>query len=805
MQLAQPSRSREAPTRRPQQPLLSPLGPRHDVGSFEVAAQCFGGKAKVAGRSASSSLSVGRSSAAREPSVGGQALLLSVCVVFLLFAGSASSQTVTFRDLGVPASESLRHDPNAFFIYGSNVKFVFPKEAVGKHNVVRIKNLRLSQASSAEIEQMRAQDLLARLAPSSSAQKALLDVSPAGIEVVLIKYRQLRRMLTEPAPFPFCCHGMPFSPEKPFVPTAECPYPNAMRRIFWSRRPTYQLQEPQQTPSPEQHDSILQYDGEEIYVRPVALAGSADAEKEFTFAVRDSDIYFLVTANCGPLSDLTFEGEISVSNAYGKLPGYEYSGFLCDLACVVAYAVLSLVWGVCLLRQKKNLIPFHYCLGGVCLLGLLESAAELASLYIWNFYEPSRPLICLSIALCVLKNISAYVLVLLGAIGWSITRPSLDRPTRGGGENGGGEGRQEVHECSSTPTSSSPSVAAGSALASLQLSNAYDNSGTFSLLRSLIVLLPISVLNVVVFYWIFSALHDNIEGSVEPALSILLDIRAAQAASMHACAPHIAIRWMPCASAFFPLLMMPLLRYWLRAIPERARVCCDGALCSCLPERNSTRSSSSTDVSFVFCLVDSFLPREFWCSNSTLQLSLAYFTEIGDSEEVEMPRQQQRAKRGGTGAQVWGDELDFHDHFSDEDFEEDAGSRLRLESNIPTFASIQVGGPGGGVAGEGVGQQKGGDRSLVPANGVGVACTAAQVASAACRDQRGQGDTAIELGTNRFVVGLPTPQEAISTTEEGLQAQVIGRPTFVPSSEEGVEAGELPRTEPPFAPSKSEA
>ncbi|XP_026191817.1 uncharacterized protein LOC34617729 [Cyclospora cayetanensis] len=491
MQLAQPSRSREAPTRRPQQPLLSPLGPRHDVGSFEVAAQCFGGKAKVAGRSASSSLSVGRSSAAREPSVGGQALLLSVCVVFLLFAGSASSQTVTFRDLGVPASESLRHDPNAFFIYGSNVKFVFPKEAVGKHNVVRIKNLRLSQASSAEIEQMRAQDLLARLAPSSSAQKALLDVSPAGIEVVLIKYRQLRRMLTEPAPFPFCCHGMPFSPEKPFVPTAECPYPNAMRRIFWSRRPTYQLQEPQQTPSPEQHDSILQYDGEEIYVRPVALAGSADAEKEFTFAVRDSDIYFLVTANCGPLSDLTFEGEISVSNAYGKLPGYEYSGFLCDLACVVAYAVLSLVWGVCLLRQKKNLIPFHYCLGGVCLLGLLESAAELASLYIWNFYEPSRPLICLSIALCVLKNISAYVLVLLGAIGWSITRPSLDRPTR-----------YKIQLIVFTYI----------LFDSLrQLSNAYDNSGTFSLLRSLIVLLPISVLNVVVFYWIFSALHDNIE------------------------------------------------------------------------------------------------------------------------------------------------------------------------------------------------------------------------------------------------------------------------------------------------------
>lgn len=44
-----------------------------------------------------------------------------------------------------------------------------------------------------------------------------------------------------------------------------------------------------------------------------------------------------------------------------------------------------------------------------------------------------------------------------------------------------------------------------------RFSDTYSRASTFSLLRSLVVLLPISVLNVIVFYWIFSALHENIE------------------------------------------------------------------------------------------------------------------------------------------------------------------------------------------------------------------------------------------------------------------------------------------------------
>lgn len=56
-----------------------------------------------------------------------------------------------------------------------------------------------------------------------------------------------------------------------------------------------------------------------------------------------------------------------------------------------------------------------------------------------------------------------------------------------------------------------------------QLSNEYVTSGSFSLVRGLVVLLPISILNVIVFYWIFSSLHQNIEVSPQ-AVPVLLPV-----------------------------------------------------------------------------------------------------------------------------------------------------------------------------------------------------------------------------------------------------------------------------------------
>ncbi|KAL8427658.1 hypothetical protein Efla_007077 [Eimeria flavescens] len=636
-------------------------------------------------------------------------LLAGACLLALSRLLPAASQTITFKDALVPSTETLKHEPTPFYIFGANVKFVFPKEAAGKQNKVTIKNLKLSRTSSDEIRQVAEHDVLGRLT-ADPAQAKLLRLSPAGVEVALIKHQQLLRMRSEAAPVPFCCHGLPFGSEHPFVPTRECPYPNAFRRFFWSNKKDANPAGSAQPPEPLKPGETPTYDGEEVYVRPVALDGTPEAEEETTFVVRDSDIYFLVTANCGPLSDLTFSGEIQVSNAYGKLPGYKYSGFLCDLVCVVAYAALTLVWGLCLLRHRKNLIPFHYCLGGVALLGMLDSAAELWNLHQWNLYGPTKLPLCVSIGLSVLKHIAAYVLVLLGALGWSITQPTLERRT--------------VLKIQLI-------VLTYIVFDSLrQVSNAYDSTGSFSLLRSLVVLLPISILNVIVFYWIFSALHENIElltrekqfeklliyrrlfivlfGGLLLATGILI-------VQLYAAALDPSDRWQHQAvlvdglpRILFLLLVMSMMFIWRPHIHSRRQA---------LP-------------------VSSLLPSFFFFSSSAA------------------------AAEPSPGPQVWGEELDFHDHFSEEDFDEDGASHLRLENDIPTFASVQVAFPGRPAESR-------------AANGSAYSSKAAagrsqMAAGDAAREQQQQ--TGIEMGGSHVTRGASGAQEGRSS-----ENQIIGK------------------------------
>ncbi|KAL8455188.1 hypothetical protein Emag_001025 [Eimeria magna] len=659
-----------------------------------------------------------------QSSSSGAHLLLLAVGMFLLGCQGAAGQTVRLTNAVVPPSETLRHDPNPFYIFGANVKFVFPKEAVGKQNKVVIKNLRLSKTSSDEIRQVIAHDVLGRQV-ANTEQAKLLNISPAGVEVALIKFRQLKRMLSGGAPVPLCCHGMPFGSDHPFVPTAECPYPNAFRRYFWSDKNIQSVgggSQHQQTSDQvlEGEKSVPIYDGEEVYVRPVALDGTPEAQGETAFVVRDSDIYFLITANCGPLSDLTYEGEIYVTNAYGSLPGFKYSGLVSDLICVVAYAFLTLVWGGCLLRHRRNLIPFHYCLGGVAFLGMLECAAELWSLYQWNISGPSKLPLCVTIGLSVLKNISAYVLVLLGALGWSITRPSLEKKT--------------VSKIQLI-------VLTYIVFDSLrQVSNAYDTSGTFSLLRSLVVLLPISILNVIVFYWIFSALHENIELLTrEKQYEKLLIYRRL---------------FIVLFGGLFLATGILIVQLYAAALDPSDRWQHQAILTEGLPRL--------LFLLLVACMMLIWRPHIH-------SKRLAYFTEIGDTDEID----HHRARRDKTspGPQVWGEELDFHDHFSEEDFDEDGAAHLRLENDIPTFASVQVAFPGRPAEAK-------------VANGGGASSFSSKANPAASKAQRAPADSAaaneqqqtgIEMGGSHVVRASPASHEEAPSTSE---TQVIGRPNF---------------------------
>lgn len=358
----------------------------------------------------------------------GRLFVQNVVAVFLIFwsfvvAQMTAGQVIEYNGSALPTSESLLQEPKFFFLFGSSSSFVIPPSARDRKNHVKFKNLSLSVESTQLVKQILSQG---DGNPELTGQgDELLMTSPAGVEVVLIKYKQLLRMQFEQPPGPFCCKSLPLRSEPAFTPTRECPYPGAVRRFFWGGQ---RSEEPEQS-NPSVGVPPAVYNGEEIYVKPVALKGTPQASDEVTFTVRDTDMYVLVVANCGPLNDLTFDGEVEVVNAFGWLPGYAYSGMLFSLACFVGYVLLCLVWGCYLVMNRKNLVPFHYCLTGVGILGLFETGLHFANLYVWTLNGRNTALLTVSIFFSVLKNISAYILVLLGALGWSITKPSLERST----------------------------------------------------------------------------------------------------------------------------------------------------------------------------------------------------------------------------------------------------------------------------------------------------------------------------------------------------------------------------------------
>lgn len=121
--------------------------------------------------------------------------------------------------------------------------------------------------------------------------------------------------------------------------------------------------------------------------------------------------------------------------------------------------------------------------------------------------------------------------------------------------------------------------------------------------------------------------------------------------------------------------------------------------------------------------------------------------------------------------------------FSDEDFEEDGAAHLRLENNIPTFASVQVAYPVTSASSD----QKSADPSSSSSSSA--AGKAQREAGAAA-----QGEAGIEMGANSFTRGTPSNESASHET------QVIGKPTFV--QPEGC-ADSTP-TEAPADPTKAE-
>mmetsp|Transcript_67551 Transcript_67551/g.162172 ORF Transcript_67551/g.162172 Transcript_67551/m.162172 type:complete len:540 (-) Transcript_67551:63-1682(-) len=203
-------------------------------------------------------------------------------------------------------------------------------------------------------------------------------------------------------------------------------------------------------------------------------------------------IYVLTLSNCGDMSDAVLSGDVIVKNAYGYLAGNEYHKLPFYGWMSMVYMFLAVVWMLLTLRWWRNTVAIQNCITVVIVLGLLEC------FFWWNHYNSwnsdgyrNNVLFVCSLLASVVKNIFSYMLVLVASLGWGVTRPFLD-------------------------SSIMLKIQAITWLYIVldvikEVVLAFRHSHSLPIPFVLLCLLPVSLLNGVIFYWIFAALSNLME------------------------------------------------------------------------------------------------------------------------------------------------------------------------------------------------------------------------------------------------------------------------------------------------------
>eukprot|EP00921_Rhytidocystis_pertsovi_P013687 GHVQ01022233.1.p1 GENE.GHVQ01022233.1~~GHVQ01022233.1.p1 ORF type:complete len:552 (+),score=57.60 GHVQ01022233.1:390-2045(+) len=212
--------------------------------------------------------------------------------------------------------------------------------------------------------------------------------------------------------------------------------------------------------------------------------------------LHETDTYLLLLSNCGESQkDGVLEGRVVVRNAYGYLPGLEFPKMVFYFWLMLGYLGVLIMWSVMLWWHWKRAIHFHYCIEGVIVFSLLECIIQFAYYAVWNSSgSRNSALLVMSILTTVLKNIFSYMLVLVASLGWGVTKPSLERPV--------------IFRIQAV-------VLLYVVLDSIrQVTDEFIYSPNLPVTQFLLVvicLIPISVLNGIIFYWVFSSLTDLLE------------------------------------------------------------------------------------------------------------------------------------------------------------------------------------------------------------------------------------------------------------------------------------------------------
>ncbi len=210
-----------------------------------------------------------------------------------------------------------------------------------------------------------------------------------------------------------------------------------------------------------------------------------------TFSVDEKGLYYLMFASCNDLTGgVSITGHTEWINPYGYLPGELY-GFMPFYGRIsVTYLVVAFFWMITCFRNFKQLLMLQTFITAVMALGMIEMLLRYYDFHDLNKHGTrNMPLMLSAVLFTSIKKVISRMLVLIVSMGYGVVRPSL------------GEGGYKVAVIG----------AMYFAFASVQHaveSVSHSEKITFS---KYLLLLPVALLDVLFYFWIFRALIITIK------------------------------------------------------------------------------------------------------------------------------------------------------------------------------------------------------------------------------------------------------------------------------------------------------
>jgi len=346
---------------------------------------------------------------------------------------SASAQIYSFENEVAPLNRSL-HTLYAFYVFSHEDA---PERPLGSPFV-------------------KFHDLVSHIDTTEGNQQA---VNYNGIQLSLMKYSEFWSLIN---PLRFCCL-------REDVDSERCEMKDQLL-----------VQKPPKTT----------YNEVDVYSHTIRFGDVERQDAKLT--LRRTGVYVLVFSNCGDLQGAKVTGSVIVKNSYGFLPGNEYPKMPFYGWLLLAYVGLAIFWMILSVRWWREIVSMQNCISAVIFFGLVEAFLWYIFFNEWNSKGVrGRILFTFSILSSVIKSIFSYMLVLVAALGWGVTRPYLDR--------------QVVLKIQAV----SFLYIVLDFIRESVLS--FRHSHSLSLAFVLLCLLPVSLLNGGIFYWVFTALSSLME------------------------------------------------------------------------------------------------------------------------------------------------------------------------------------------------------------------------------------------------------------------------------------------------------